>query len=179
MISRRSSTRFAASAAAALLLAGGAGFAISACSSSSTDAGPAAATEAGTDAGTDARTKVDAATPDTDSAVPETSAQCLARCGTEHPASVAKYNAVDTCWAASCNASCVAQNGMFDAGGIDGGFDAGGVNDGGTDLCGTMVSSGVDMACDDCTTAFCCPAWKGCYDDQDCLAYNTCVNDCP
>jgi hypothetical protein len=177
MIWRRNSTRFALSAAAAVLLAGGAGFAISACSSTTTAAPD---TEAGVDAGNDARTKVDGSKPvDTDSAVPETGPECLKRCATEHPASVAKYDAVDTCWAASCNASCVAQNGMFDAGGIDGGFDAGGVNDGGTDLCGTMVSSGVDMACDDCTTAFCCPAWKGCYNDQDCLAYNTCVNDCP
>lgn len=178
MISRRSSSRFALSVAAALLLACGAGFGISACSSSSTDAGTPVA-EAGVDATTDARIKVDATTPDEDAAVPETSEQCLARCGKEHPAAVAKYDAVDTCWAASCNASCVVQNGMFDAGDVDGGFDAGGVNDGGTNLCGTEVSSGVDQACDDCTTAFCCPSWKGCYDDADCLDYNGCVNDCP
>ena len=177
MISRRSSTRFALSAAAALLFAGGAGFAISACSSSSTDAG--ATTEAGADATTDARIKVDSATPEEDAAVPETSEQCLARCGKEYPASVAKYDAVDSCWAASCNDSCVAQNGMFDAGDAGDAGDGGVVNDGGTDLCGTMVSSGVDRACDDCTTQFCCPSWKGCYDDQDCLDYNTCVNDCP
>ena len=178
MSSRRSSTRFALSAAAALLVAAGAGFAISACSSS-TDGGTTAA-EAGADATADARIKVDAAPTDEDAAVPETSEQCLARCGKEHPASVAKYNAVDTCWAASCNASCVVQNGMFDAG-DDGGDagDAGLVNDGGTNLCGTEVSSGVDRACDDCTTAFCCPSWKGCYDDADCLEYNGCVNDCP
>jgi hypothetical protein len=179
MTPRRSSTRFALSVAAALLFASSAGFAISACSSSSTGAGDTA-TEGGTDASTDGRIKVDSSVPvDTDSSVPETSEQCLARCGTEHPGSAPKYDAVDTCWAASCKSSCVDGTGMFDAGGIDGGFDAGGVNDGGTNLCGTEVSSGVDMACDDCTTAFCCPQWKGCYDNQDCLDYNDCVNDCP
>jgi hypothetical protein len=177
MTPRRSSTRFALSLSAALLLACGAGFAISACSSSSTDAS-APATEAGADATPDARIKVDSSTPDEDAAVPETSEQCLARCGKEHPSSVAKYDAVDTCWAASCNASCVAQNGMFD-GGVEGGADGGGDNDGGTNLCGTEVSSGVDKACDDCTEQFCCPSWKGCYDDADCLDYNSCVNDCP
>ena len=176
MTTRRSSSRFALSVAVALLLAGGAGFAISACSST-TEAGGTAAAEAGADAAPDARMKVDSSTGDDDAAVPETNAQCLARCAKEHPASVTKYNAVDTCWGASCKPSCVDQTGEFD-GGAEGGTD-GGVNDGGTNLCGTKVSSGVDKACDDCTEQFCCPAWKGCYNDTDCLAYNSCLSDCP
>jgi hypothetical protein len=180
MTPRHTSARFALTLTAALLLAVGAGVGISACSSS-TDAGTPAA-EGGADSGVDSsRIKVDAAPPPVeDAAVAETPEQCLARCDKTFPTSVPKYDAIDTCWAANCKPSCVDQNGMFDAGDVDGGFDGGGaVNDGGTNLCGTEVVSGVDRACDDCTTAYCCPAWQGCYADKDCLDYNTCVNDCP
>lgn len=154
----------------------GAGVTISACSSSTESTTTTTADDGGADAPRD-RSLGDTAPEPTDSATKETTEQCVARCGKMHPTAVAKYDAVDTCWAASCKGPCVDGDGMYDAG--PNAPEGGTGNDGGTNLCGTMISSGVDRACDDCTEAACCPAWKGCYDNDDCLDYNTCVGECP
>ena len=178
MSSRRTtSPRFYLAIVSAALFAGGGGFAMSACSSTTTDAPSAldAASEAAVDSG---RVKVEAGPDDTDAAKPETAAQCVARCRMEHAGSTAKYDAVDTCWAGSCQGPCVDDTKMFD-GGLDGAaFANGQVTDGGG-LCGTVEGSGRDIACDNCTTEFCCSEWKGCYGDKDCLALETCFGDCP
>lgn len=160
---------------ASFALAGvGAAVTVSACSSSSD------ATGDGDDGGTDAprdRSVGDTAVEPVDSATPETTDQCFARCAKEHPAAVAKYDAIDTCWAASCQGPCVDEDGTYDAG--PDAAEGGTGNDGGTSLCGTEISSGIDRACDDCTEAACCPSWKACYDNDDCLDYNDCVGNCP
>jgi hypothetical protein len=186
MTPRRTPARVLFTLAAITMLAGGTGLAVGACSSSETDGGGGAA-EAGTDASIDRKVVGDTSTPEEDAMPQETSSECIARCGKEHPNSVAKYNSVDTCWAASCMGPCVDQNGMFnqDAGDAgDGGGDAGDagpkkVNDGGTDLCMSTYSSSVDRACDDCTEKFCCAEWDSCYTDMDCQDYNDCLADCP
>jgi hypothetical protein len=185
MTSRRSPYRLFFAFGSLALLAGASGVAISACSSDETSG--TAATEGGTDASTDRKGVDSAPTPTEDAKPQETSSECIARCGKEHPSSVAKYNSVDTCWAASCQGPCVDQNGMFnpnpgDAGDAgDAGREAGSgkVHDGGTDLCTSTYSSAVDKACDDCTEAFCCAEWDSCYKDTDCQAYNDCLADCP
>ena len=166
------STRFLVSVTAALLLAGGASFSISACSSS-TDAG--AATEAGTDATTDARKKVDATPPNEGDSSTQTPEQCIAACNAAASAAAkAKYGAIDTCWAASCQGPCVDDPSTpFDAGagdGGDGGVDA-------SDLCGTGLTTGA-ADCDNCTQVNCCPSWAGCFDDTACKALDTCVGAC-
>jgi hypothetical protein len=174
MTTRSSSTSlFFAVASAAVITCGGA-FAFTACSSTTTTAGDAADAATG-DAATDARKVVDAA--DVDSGTPQTPAQCEAACAVTFATSVPKYDAVDTCWAASCQAQCVDQTG----GGYDAGADGGTIspgNDGGNGLCGTPISSGVDKGCDDCTEANCCPSWTGCYGDKNCIDYNSCIGNC-
>ena len=162
--------------ATAAALAGGGG-AIAACSSSSEDTAtsmPAGGRDAALDA-----VIADGETRDLDAAPEVTAAECLAKCKTLHPSAVSKYDAIDTCWTQSCKGPCIDSSGMFDAGADAGEGGSGNANDGGTNLCGTPVASAVDRACDDCTEALCCPAWKGCYDDADCLDYNRCVNACP
>lgn len=165
---RGSSGLFFMVACAGLAASSGA-FAVSACSSSTAEG-----TADGGDAATDGRRVVDGG-GDPDSMTPE---QCVAQCAIDHPSGMTKYNAIDTCWAANCQAPCVDQSGGFDAGdagdagGADSGVDAGGV------VCGTDVSSGVDTTCDRCTEAFCCTAWKGCFGDTDCTAYNKCLGIC-
>lgn len=172
-MSPRSATRFSALALSAAAFAGAA-FAFTACSSSEDPATPTA--EAGVEAGGDAKPAPDANTG-TDSATKPTFEQCVDQCFKDHPSSKAKYDAVDTCWAASCKGPCVDENGMFDAGAEAGTPDAGG-NDGGNGLCGTEIASGIDKACDDCTEANCCTAWEGCYKDKDCLELNDCIGTC-
>jgi hypothetical protein len=173
MMSRRSSNRFFLSVTAALLLAGGSGFAITACSSSSTDAG-ATPDPATAEAGPDARIKVEAGPEEQDSAGPLTPEQCVEACNTMHPSSVAKETAIDTCWTASCKGPCLDDPPTaYDAGHADGG-DAGADA---SDLCGTGVNS-VTVDCDNCTQANCCPAWKGCFDDQDCSDLDDCIAKC-
>ena len=108
-----------------------------------------------------------------------TTAQCEAKCKADHPAAVAKSDAVDKCWATNCTAPCIDDNGGFDAGADGGGADA--AVDAGATLCGTEVTSGVGAvggSCDQCTTAFCCVSWKGCFGEADCTAYDGCIGDC-
>ena len=178
MSSRPISSRFYFVMFAAALAAGAGGAAISACSSSTTANAPG--TDGGSDAPADHRVvPFDSGPDNTDSAVPETTAQCKARCYKEHAASKAIYDAVDTCWAASCKAQCIDQTGApFDAG-ADASDAAMGLNDGGTPLCSTPESSGIDKPCDDCTEQNCCPSWKGCYNNADCVALQDCFNACP
>jgi len=168
----------------------GGGLAMGACSS---ETGPAdGPTEAGPDASTDARKIVEAAPPEPeeDAATEPTVEQCVAACKAADPTAAMKYDAVDVCWAAKCKGPCVDGTGMFDAGDAGDDADAGDPdagdagdggptrNDGGTDLCTGTYSSGTDKACDDCTEAFCCPAWDGCYNNPDCQEYNDCVGNC-
>ncbi len=176
MSSRRSSTRFAVSLALGTLLASGAGFAISACSSSTTDA-PAAGADASLDVARDTnRPGIDAAPdPTVDSSVPQTLDECLAVCNTAHAGSTAKESAIDTCWNANCKGPCLDDPAT--------GFDAGeaGVPDAGPDaspVCGTGVTSGVSQDCDNCSEANCCPAWTGCFNDTDCADLDSCLGDC-
>jgi hypothetical protein len=169
--SPRSSRVYIAFTAASLLLASGA-FAISACSST-TAVGGDTTPDGSADATPDRKVGADAA--EVDSGTPLTPAQCQAQCQADHPNAVAKENAIDTCWTANCQAPCIDQSGGFDAGpdaAVDGGADAGG------DVCGTQVSSGVDLTCDQCTNAFCCTSWQGCFNDPDCTAYDKCLGDC-
>ena len=170
MSTRRGSSLIVALASAGLVASSGA-FAVSACSSSTVGDGGGGG---GVDAAADGRKVVEAG-PEPDSATKPTTAQCEANCKTTYPAAVAKSDAVDTCWAKNCTAPCIDQNGGFD-GGTDGGADA--AVDAGGMLCGTEVSSGVDETCDQCTEAFCCTSWRGCFNDKDCTAYDSCIGDC-
>ena len=179
MSSRRPSIRLYVALAGAVLFATASGFAISACSSSTSDSpgkGDAAAEASGGDSG---RPKIDAADTPTDAAKPETTQQCVARCDKEHPASVKKYDAIDQCWTDNCDDPCNNKKG-FDAGGEDAAALEGGthVTDGGG-LCGTQVGSGQAQACDDCTSINCCAEWRGCYADKDCQALDDCYQACP
>lgn len=175
MTSRRTSTRFAVSLAAGMLLAVGAGFAISACSSSTATAPATDGTDAALDAPRDTnRPAVDSSMPDTDSAPPptQTRQQCVDACNAKYPAAVAKDNAIGTCWDSKCKGPCVDDPATaFDAG------EAGAPDAGPNPLCGTGATS-ISKDCDDCTTANCCPAWAGCFGDPDCTALDMCFGSC-
>lgn len=177
MTPRRSTAGLLLATALVAILAAGTALAVSACSSSEDEDTPSA--DASADAVFTDAVVADGETRDPDSAAPETAAECFARCQAAHPGAVARYDAIDVCWDKSCKGPCLDLTGEFDAGGAPGDGGPRGENDGGTNLCGTIVSSAVDRACDDCTETFCCPSWKGCYDDADCLDYNRCVNTCP
>lgn len=173
--------RLAVATLSLALLGGGAGAAISACSSSSSDPGttPDAAPQGPADSG---RITVDAAPEEpVDAAKPETTEQCFDRCDKEHAGSVKKYTAVDDCWEAKCDEPCN-NMGAFDAGpdaaDAEALADGGHLTDGGP-LCGTPFGSGAGQACDDCTTLNCCTEWKGCYNDTDCQDLEGCYQDCP
>lgn len=171
MSTRRGTSLIVALASAGLVTCSGA-FAISACSSSTTDTGTGDG--GGSDAAPDTRKLVEGG-EDPDSGTKLTPAQCEAKCKTDHPNAAPKEDAIDKCWTDNCTAPCIDQSGGFDAGddgGADAAVDAGGM------LCGTEVSSGVDETCDKCTEAFCCTSWKGCFNDPDCTAYDTCIGDC-
>jgi hypothetical protein len=170
--------------AAFLLLASSAlvglsGLAITACSSSTTSTG-----DTTTDSGTDAKpaTRPDSGTV-VDPDAGQTAQQCYDAClNAAPPTAKAAYTAVDDCWAANCNDPCINGSGTFtppDAG-DDGGDagDAGTVADAGG-LCGTAIGSGQDMACDKCTTTFCCSQWSTCYNNADCSAIDDCLAQCP
>lgn len=158
-----------------IVLAGTVGSAFVACSSETT------VTEAPADAGSDA-TKPSTPKGDAgggggdDAGGTQTLEECLAACETKHAAGLAKDKAIDTCWAQSCQGPCIDGDGMFDGGtGADAGDDAG---DGGAGQCKNGVETG-DDACNACTSAFCCGAWDGCFDDQDCADLNDCRSACP
>jgi hypothetical protein len=161
---------FAISSAA--LVMGGGAVAFTGCTTTVTEESPGVA-EGGADAPADRRT-VDA-TPQQDTGP---TLGCEEQCFADHPAAKAKYDAVDTCWGASCQGPCVDGTGTFD-GGADAAAEGGAVHDGGNGLCQTEIASGVDQACDECTEQFCCTSWKGCYDDNDCLDLNDCLVNCP
>ncbi len=169
-MSSRSSSLFVALACGGIVASSSA-FAISACSSNSEDGG------GGGDAGGNDATNEQHPAPEAGE-LPDSSkltlAQCKAKCAPDHPTAVAKEDAIDKCWADNCTGPCIDQSGGFDGG--DGG--GGGDGDGGGVLCGTSVPSGIDTTCDQCTQAFCCTAWQGCFNDPDCTAYDTCVSKC-
>ena len=175
MSSRRTSTRFAVTLSAGVLLASGAGFAISACSSSTTDA-PAAADASGDVV---ARDTFRPPPPDMDSDVPmeagQTLDECLAVCNNAHPKSTAKETAIDNCWTDHCKGPCLDDPATA--------FDAGeaGIPDAGPDampICGTGVTSGVSADCDNCNEVNCCAAWTGCFNDMDCSDLDDCLGKC-
>jgi hypothetical protein len=182
MSSRRSSASLFLAVGTLAFAVTASGLAIGACSSE-TSSGDGA-TEAGVDAATDTRKVIEASPtpPDEDSGV-LTPEQCEAKCKADMPAAAALYEGVDVCWAAKCKGPCVDGTGMFDAGDAGDDADAGdggdaAPNDGNTELCTSTYSSGTDKACDDCTEAFCCPAWDGCFNNQSCKDYNDCIGDC-
>lgn len=171
MTSRRTSSRFAVSIAAGMLLAACAGVAISACSSSTTDA-PAAGTDAAPDVARDTNRPSIDASPEPDAEAGQTQEQCLAACNALHMASVAKEDAIGTCWDTNCKGPCVDTPAT--------GFDAGeaGLPDAGANpLCGTGANTN-SLDCDNCTTANCCPSWSGCFGDTDCTALDDCLGTC-
>lgn len=172
MPSRRTSTRFALSLAVGTLLASGAGFAISACSSSTTEtpaAGDAAADVVARDS---FRPPTPDAGPDPVVEAGQTQAQCIAACNAAHPASVAKEDAIGTCWSASCKGPCVDDPPTaFDAG------EAGLPEAGANPVCGTGATT-FSTDCDNCTTANCCTSWAGCFNDTDCSALDDCLGKC-
>lgn len=158
----------------ALAAASATGFA--ACSSSDTTG--TASTDAGSDATRPSTPKSDGGG---DAGGEPTRDECIAACESKHAAGLAKDKAIDTCWSQSCKGPCIDGNGMFDAGIPDAGDDAGdaaAAGDGGAGQCKNGVETG-DDACNDCTSAFCCGAWDGCFDDQDCAALNECRSACP
>lgn len=173
MPNRRSYRLFVALACGGMV-AGSSSFAISACSSSS-DAGGGGGDSGGIDATNEQRPPVEASDVDSSTITP---AQCKASCKADHPNAVPKEDAIDKCWADNCMAPCIDQSGDFDAGdaGDDGGD--GGAADAGGLVCGTTVQSGVTALCDRCTEAFCCTAWRGCFTDPDCAAYDKCFAKC-
>jgi hypothetical protein len=168
-----------------LALVGAAGLAVTACSSSSSGDGT---TDAGAAETAAPKPRPDSGPPaDTDSGT-KTPQQCYQDCLNAHPTAKAAYQAVDTCWANKCNDPCLDKTGTFDAGTVDAGdagdagMDAGDAGDGGPEgLCGTAVGSGGDMACDQCTTTFCCSEWATCYttNHDECVAIDECLGQCP
>ncbi len=136
------------------------------------------APDAGSDASKPSTPKSDAGSSGGDSGGTETWEECIAACETKHAAGLAKDKAIDTCWAQSCQGPCIDGNGVFDAGIPDGGDAGDDAGDGGAGQCKNGVETG-DDACNDCTAAFCCGAWDGCFDDQDCADLNDCRSACP
>ncbi|MDB5216616.1 MAG: hypothetical protein JWO86_4543 [Myxococcaceae bacterium] len=173
MSTRRTSTRFAVTLSAGMLFASGAGFAISACSSSTTTPAATDTTDAALDAPRDTnRPAVDSSTDTDSSTTPQTQAECLAACDAKHPNAVAKDNAIGTCWDTNCKGPCVDDPATaFDAG-SDAAIDAGP-----NPLCGTGAQS-FSADCDNCTTTFCCTSWAGCFGEMDCSDYDTCLGTC-
>jgi hypothetical protein len=173
-MSSRASFRFAVPFFAAVLVAGGAGFAITACSSSTLLPDNTNTAEAGIDAGGDSgRIKVEAG-PEQDSAMPtQTTQECIDACNAAHPKSVAKETAIDTCWSANCKGPCLDNPPT--------GYDAGGGSDAGADaadVCGSGVATS-EPTCNDCTQQYCCTSWNGCFMDTDCSALDDCIGKCP
>lgn len=160
------------------MVAGSAAFAIGACSSSSENTGVGGSDAAQDAPVADAPRRLDAS-EELDSSKPS-KAQCRARCRADHPNAIPKEDAIDRCWAERCAGPCVDQNSDFDGGGDpgDGGADAGGGDAAGGGVCGTADPSGISAACDRCTDARCCDAWKACFDDSDCAAYDYCYGAC-
>ena len=172
MSSRRTSTRLAVSVALGALFASGAGFAISACSSSTSDAPAAGDAAADVIARDTSRPPPPDAGPDPVVEAGQTKAQCLAACNTSHPGSVAKEDAIGTCWDTSCKGPCVdTPTTAFDAG------EAGLPEAGANPVCGTGATT-ASADCDNCTTASCCPSWAGCFNDTDCAALDDCLGKC-
>lgn len=157
-----------------LVFAGTAATSFAACSSETT---VVEASDAGNDAAKPSTPKSDAG-GGSDAGGTETRDECLAACETKHAAGLTKDKAIDTCWAQSCKAPCIDGTGTFDAGTVDAGDDAGDGGDAGAGQCKNGVETG-DQACNDCTSAFCCGAWDGCFDDQDCADLNDCRSACP
>lgn len=152
-------------------LASGTSASIAACSSDTTttsDPGDAA-TETGPKIDSGSSTSSSGSSGQTEGGAPD----CETKCFQDHPAGEKLYDAIDVCWEAKCKGPCVDENGMFDAG-----ADAADAGDGAV-LCGTEVTSGVDMSCDQCTDAFCCADWQGCFKNDDCIALNECLSECP
>lgn len=130
----------------------------------SADESPAASgSDASTDGAVDARP--DAPTPE-DSAPPRT---CRELCELAHPTGRSKDEAIDSCWETHCVRPCIEQLPQ-DAGSSDGGAsDAG--------ACVSPVVT-ISESCDECTRAFCCASWDGCFQDPECAALNACYQDC-
>lgn len=143
--------------------------AFTACSASED---PVTPTEAGAEAGGDAKPQPDAFVPPTDSGTKLTPEQCEAECFKTNAGAKAKYEGVDTCWEAKCKGPCVDETGIYDGGSAD----AGDAGDQG--LCGTEYGSGIDLACDNCTTDNCCAEWTACYGSKDCQDLDECIAKC-
>ena len=102
-----------------------------------------------------------------DAGTPVTQGECLSLCRTNHPVGAVKADAIDACWAKSCNPACTV-----------------GDPNGKTykpDAVGTACKSDLltpTVACSNCTQANCCDAWDGCFGNDDCVALNDCSLNC-
>ena len=149
------------------LFALGAAFAMPACSSTTE-------TTVSRDATTDEPkdTSVDTSLEDVHQ---QTAEECAEECRKAHPTGAAKDDAIDSCWEANCNDPCFGTGATIPDGGYP---DAGVGTDGG--MCQNEVEfDPPDPTCSACTQAYCCAAWDGCFNDDDCLALNDCYNACP
>lgn len=147
----------------------GAAFAMPACSSSSETV------VSGGDASADAPKDTSSGETSVEDAHTQTFDECAEECRQAHPSGAAKDDAIDSCWEAKCDDPCFGSGASIP----DGGYPDAGV---GTD--GGMCQNDVDFeppdpTCSACTQAYCCAAWDGCFNDDDCLALNDCYNACP
>ncbi len=104
-----------------------------------------------------------AAPPEEVAEAPKT---CRERCTEAHPTAAAKDRAIETCWSTHCAGPCF--EGLSDdaeAGAPDAGS------------CAAPVVT-VSSSCDRCTSAACCAAWDGCFQDAECSALNDCYRQC-
>jgi hypothetical protein len=123
--------------------------------------------------GSDAGDSVDANKPKDSAPADEEDAgltveECLQACETKHAVGLAKDQAIDQCWETKCSGPCIDDT-EFDAGAAGG--------DGGAPMCKEEVLTATD-SCDLCTQTYCCAAWDACFQDDDCVALNTCRNAC-
>ena len=93
---------------------------------------------------------------------------CREQCEEAHPTGLPKDEAVNSCWETHCNVPCIEQ--LPGDGGIDGAAPDGAA-------CESPVVT-VSVACDECTNAFCCGAWDGCFQEPECAALNACYQQC-
>jgi hypothetical protein len=136
----------------------------SGCSGDDAPAGAAA------DAGADAPARANRpAPPEPEAGTPKT---CRELCEDAHPASVAKDEAIDSCWEAHCAAPCIDGEDPVPPDGADAGADGGGAG-----ACASHVVT-ISPSCDECTTASCCAPWDACFQDPDCSALEACYEEC-
>lgn len=101
-----------------------------------------------------------------------TQESCLAVCRQQHPTGSALSDAVDACFAKSCNPSCTTgtPNGQT--------FPPNAKNDAGAVIDCTSPVITFSAACSDCAAANCCPSWNALFGNADGTALNQCSLGC-